>query len=169
MAAPRRILRLQQLILEVIAETLHREIQDPRIGLVTITRVQLSQDLSSAHVYWSMLGTETQRRTTDRGLRQALGLIQRRVAGAIGTRVTPTLTLRFDPTLEKAQRLNEIFERLRAERGEPPADPETAGVPGVPGAVGADDDDEDEDDLEPGEAIPPEDLPRDEDFEDEAE
>jgi ribosome-binding factor A len=156
MAAPRRILRLQQLILEVVATTIQREIQDPRVGMVSVTRVQLASDLSAAHIYWSMMGTETEKRTSERGLVAALGLIQRRVAGALGTRVTPTLSLHFDVSMEKAHRLNEIFEQLRTERGEPPAEGEAP-----PEA----DEDEDEDELDDGEEIPPEDLPSDEDFE----
>jgi ribosome-binding factor A len=162
MAAPRRILRLQQLILEVVAETIQREVQDPRVGMVSVTRVHLSPDLSAAQVHWSMLGTDAEKRTTERGLHQALPLLQRRVAAALATRVTPTISLRFDPSMEKAQRLNEIFDRLRAERGEPPA--EADAVPASPGEA-----QEPEDDLEglaDGEEIPPEDLPRDEDFED---
>jgi ribosome-binding factor A len=122
-AAPRRLLRLQQLILEVLAETIQQEVQDPRIGMVSITRVRLSPDLSSAAVYWPMLGTEAQRRTTARGLRGALPLLQRRVAETLSTRVTPSLTLRYDEGLERQQRLDDVFRRLRIERGEPPDDP----------------------------------------------
>ena len=160
MAAPRRILRLQQLILEVVAVTVQRELQDPRVGMVTVTRVRLSPDMSSAQVFWSMLGTDAEKRTTERGLTRALPLIQRRVAEAMATRVTPTLSLKFDASMEKAQRLNEIFDRLRSERGEAQAEP-AEGAEGAP---------EDEDDEEgDGEEIPPEDLPRDEDFEEDPE
>jgi ribosome-binding factor A len=158
MAEPRRILRLQQLILEVVATTIQRELQDPRVGMVSITRVQLSSDLSAAHIYWSMLGTEAERRTSERGLQASLGLIQRRVAGALGTRVTPALSLHFDVSMQKAQRLNEIFEHLRIERGEPLPEPESA-----PAEVA--EDDEDDEEVDDAEAIPPEDLPSDEDFE----
>ncbi len=122
MAKPRRILRLQQLILEVAAQTLQREIQDPRLGagLVSITRIKLSPDLSRAQIYWSCLGSEGQQRTTERGLEDALPVIQRAVARALTTRVTPKLSLHRDDTMEKAARLEEIFHKLKVERGDVP-------------------------------------------------
>ena len=114
----RRVKRLQQLILEVAGETLQREVRDPRMGLVTLTRVKLVSDLSVATVYWSCLEEEGGRRRTEQGLESAVPLVQRRVAEALRTRVTPRLEFRFDPTLEQAQRLETIFHQLREERGE---------------------------------------------------
>jgi len=133
----RRINRLQQLILEVAGETLQREVRDPRMGLATFTRVQLTKDLSVATLYWSCLEEEGARRRTEQGMESATALLQRRVAEALTTRVTPRLELRFDPTLEQAQRLETIFHRLREERGD-------------------DDEDEGDDDSPPDEASEPE-------------
>ncbi len=134
MATERRIKRLERLILEVIAETIQREVRDPRIGLVSITRVKLSNDLSSGTVYWSCLEEEGARRRVAAALESARGLLQGRVAEQVRTRTTPILTLRFDPSLERAQRLEAIFHRLAEERGEtqgegpdaPPGDTEAA-------------------------------------------
>jgi ribosome-binding factor A len=120
MAEPRRILRLQQLMLETLATAVQREVHDPRVRLVTVTRVRLAKDLSTAVVSWSTLGTPSERRTVERGLEDALPMLQRHVAKAMGTRVTPSLSLRFDPGPEKAQRLDTIFRRLGEERGDPP-------------------------------------------------
>ena len=119
MAKPRRILRLQQLILEQVAQTIQRELKDPRIGMVSITRVKLSPDLSRAQVYWSCLGDDSEHRKVQRGLEDAVPVIQGAVAQALQTRVTPRLQFHFDQSLEKAQRLEEIFQHLREERGEP--------------------------------------------------
>lgn len=118
MAKERRILRLQQLILEIAAETLQRESQDPRLEMVSFTRVKLASDLASATLWWSCLAKEKGRERTQAALEGILPLLQREVARELRTRVTPILSLRFDPTLERAQRLDDIFQRLRAERGE---------------------------------------------------
>ena len=115
MATPRRVQRLQQLILEVAAEALQREVRDPRIGVVSITRVKLTPDLTQATLYWSTLAEGSARRTTERGMENVLPLLQREVGHALRTRITPRLVLRRDDTLEKAQRLESIFQRLRAE------------------------------------------------------
>ena len=118
MAKERRILRLQQLILELVAESIQREIRDPRIGVVSITRVKLAPDLSRARVYWSVLGEDATRRTTERGLQDALPVLQRAVAGGLRTRITPRLALQFDETLQKSIRLEEIFHDIHRENRE---------------------------------------------------
>lgn len=115
MAKERRILRLQQLILEIAAEAIQRDVRDPRIGVVSITRVKLSSDLSRARIYWSSLGEDASRRTTERGLRDALPLIQRAVAHGLHTRTTPRLALQFDDTLERTMRLDSIFHEIHQE------------------------------------------------------
>ena len=121
MPPPRRIQRLQQMILEVAATTVQRELSDPRLGFVTLTHVQLAPDLTQANVFWSCLGTEADRRKCARALSAATPVVQSVVAKAIGTRVTPALTFRHDPSLAHAERLETIFEKLRQEKPEPPA------------------------------------------------
>ena len=151
MAEPRRLLRLQQLVLETIATTIQREVHDPRVRLVSVTRVVLAKDLSTAVIGWSTLGTPSEQRTVERGLADALPMIQRKVAGVMGTRVTPTLSLKFDRGLERAQRVEEIFRRLQAERGEAPV--EATGAEAV--AEATEEEPGDEPKVGPGE--PPED------------
>jgi len=120
-ANPRRIKRLEQVILQTAAQHVQRELDDPRIGLVSITRVKLSSDLSRCRLFWSCIGSDAERRTTERGLEDALASVQRAVAGSMQTRVTPRLALTYDTTLAEAEHLETIFTKLRAERGEDPA------------------------------------------------
>jgi ribosome-binding factor A len=129
MANPRRVLRLQQLILEVVAETIQRDLADPRLGLVSVTRVKLSPDLTSALVGWSLLGKESERRLSEKALEAALPVIQGRVGRALGIRTTPLLSFRYDRSLERAQRLDDIFHRLHEEAGDRPQ-PEGAAAGG---------------------------------------
>jgi ribosome-binding factor A len=145
MALPRRVERLQQLILEVAATTVQRELADPRLGFVTLTRVKLSPDLTQAVIHWSCLGDGAARRKSARALSDATGLVQAVVAKAIGTRTTPEITFRYDPSLEKAGHLEEIFEKLKHEPGHVPAAPIDS-----PAADddAKDDDDEDADKVE---------------------
>ena len=120
MPSPRRIERLAQLIHETAATTVQRDLADPRLGFVTVTRVRLAPDLSLATVFWSCLGGEAQRRTSERALASARRRVQSVVAGALGTRVTPEIRFQFDESLEKAAHLEDIFERLRRERSTEP-------------------------------------------------
>lgn len=139
----RRILRLQQLILETVATAVQRDLDDPRVDGVTITRVRLSRDLTSASVYWSTLDAGGPRRTAERGLADATPFLQARVAEVMSTRLTPQLKLRFDESQEKASRLGDIFHKLSQERGEMPPEPPAAPADAdEPGAGTADDEEE---------------------------
>lgn len=162
MAEPRRIARLQKLILEVAAETVQRRMKDPRLGFVTLTRVKLAPDLSEVVVYWSCLGEDAQRRTSARALTDAAPFVQGIVGRAIRTRVTPHLKFQYDPTLAQAHRLEDIFEHLRQERGEPPPPVITPDTPSAASAetVGLDGPEDEDDEAEDGEAEAP---PSDED------
>jgi ribosome-binding factor A len=133
-AKERRILRLQQLILEIAAEALQRERHDPRLELVSFTRVKLTSDLLSATLWWSCLAKDKGREKTEAALEGIRPLLQREVARELSIRVTPILSLKFDPTLERAQRLDDIFQKLREERGEDEEDAEDAGEAGEAGA-----------------------------------
>jgi|GEM_PF-40664 len=149
MPLPRRIARLQQLILEVAAETIQRRLADPRLRMVTLTRVKLAPDLSTVVVYYSaMAPNDEERRATARALAGAASLVQSVVGDAMATRTTPHLTFRYDASLAQSAHLEDIFQKLRAERGEPPLPvPET--LEDRLRAAGPDDDrDDDRDDAD---------------------
>lgn len=137
MAEPRRLLRLQQLVLETLATALQRDVEDPRVTGVTITRVKLSKDLSRGLVFWSSLEAGGPRRTAERGLEDARPFLQALVAGAMSTRLTPQLAFKFDEGLERAGRIEALFEQLAAERGGPaPSEAGAAGTGGEGPAAG---------------------------------
>ncbi len=137
MPPPRRIERLQQLIHEVAALALQRDVADPRMGFVTITRVKLGRDLADATIYWSSLGTEAQKRTTGRALTDATGMIQSMVAKALQTRTTPKLLFRYDPSMVHAGHLETIFEKIRRERPDEPLPTDAAPAPDSTSATDA--------------------------------
>jgi len=125
MADPRRIRRLEAAILQTVAPLVSTGLADPRLSLVTVTRIRLSRDLSVARVNWSVLGEAADRSRAAHALEHARGALTKAVAQRLQTRVTPRLEFHFDPSLEKAQRINEVLaqlERERAEREGPPAD-----------------------------------------------
>jgi ribosome-binding factor A len=123
----RRLRRLEKQILHVVAPLVAHGLADPRLRLVTVTRIRLSADLSIARVNWSCLGNRGERSTAAHALEHARGRIQAEVAKAMRTRTTPRLEFHFDESLERAQRVQDILARLREEREgapEPAAPPE---------------------------------------------
>ncbi|MEZ5990610.1 MAG: 30S ribosome-binding factor RbfA [Planctomycetota bacterium] len=116
MAAPRRIQRLEKLIKVKIASTLQRDAKDPRLGLITITRVELDRELVRCKVYWSVLGDEKARRLNEAGLQHARRFIQHEVAEVLETRTVPQLEFVFDESIEGADRVARLLEELERER-----------------------------------------------------
>lgn len=107
MANPRTVARLQARIKERIAHCVEFELADPRSTFITITRVELTNDISQAKVFYSVLGDEADRNKTKRMLESASGFIQRQVAGILATRRTPKLEWRYDDTIEQMIHMDE--------------------------------------------------------------
>ena len=122
MADARRIKRLETLILQTVAPLVSQGLRDPRLRMVTVTRIRLSADLSVARVNWSCMGDEADRSKAAHALEHARGVLQGVVAKAMQTRVTPRLHFHYDEALEKALRVTRILEDLARERGEKEAD-----------------------------------------------
>ena len=101
----RRADRVAEAVREVIAEMLLREIKDPRIGMVTLTTVELTDDLRHAKVFFSCVGDEAARQRSLSGLRSAAGFIKSQVTRRLQLRFAPEVTFVFDPTIEVADRL----------------------------------------------------------------
>jgi len=113
-----RLKRLTEIVRQRASRAILYEMKDPRVGFITVTRVTLAKDLTNAVVFWSILGTDGDRSKTAHALEDAKGFVQSAVAGAMGTRQTPRLTFRYDPSFERAQKVHETLIRLRRERGE---------------------------------------------------
>lgn len=111
MADPRRIQRIQSRLQQDIAELFLTELKDPRMkGLITITRVEVSKDLSYAKVYWSLLGSESDKRTTERFIEGAKSLIRRRVGKALEIRTFPELNFIYDDAIEKQIEVSKLID-----------------------------------------------------------
>jgi ribosome-binding factor A len=124
----RRPGQVAEIVRQVLAEALARDIRDPRVGLVTLTRVDVSGDLSHAKVYVMVneLGKgEDQGKGDDQGkgegeralegLRSAAGFLRSRIAKALSTRTIPELHFELDRGLEHAARINAVLADLKRE------------------------------------------------------
>lgn len=114
MANPRTIARVEAQIQRRAAHCLQVELADPRSGFVTITKVEASQDLSSAHIHYSVLGDEADRSKIEHMLEQAGGFIQRRVASALKLRNAPRLHWKYDESIAEAARMDLLIREARA-------------------------------------------------------
>jgi ribosome-binding factor A len=117
MANPRTIARLEARILERAAHCIEHELADPRVGMITLTKVELANDLGSAKVHWSVLGGDSERRLAQRVLDDAAGYIQRQVGRVLETRKIPRLSFLYDDSIARAAELDrKIKEALAKDR-----------------------------------------------------
>ncbi|HET7676235.1 MAG TPA: 30S ribosome-binding factor RbfA [Candidatus Limnocylindrales bacterium] len=115
-----RTARLDELLREEISAVLRREVDDPRIGFVTVTRVEVTPDLSHAIVWVSLIGRAEERKETLRGLQHAMPFVRRQLRGLRLKRI-PELHARLDDTAEKGTRLLHLLNELAEGREPSPA------------------------------------------------
>jgi ribosome-binding factor A len=107
--------KVADLIHKEISEMLVKTIKDPRIGFVTITRVTVSEDYRSAHVYFSVVGTREERERSLEGLKSARGYVRKELGRRIRLRYTPEIVFRFDPSIEYSIHMGEVMRHLKRE------------------------------------------------------
>ena len=111
----RRLERTSRVLKEAISRVIIQEVSDPRMGFVTVTRVEPSPDLKSARVHVSVLGDDAVCRRTFKGLEHAAGFIQRSVVRLIVLRNIPALTFVRDDSIKRSVRISRILADARAE------------------------------------------------------
>jgi ribosome-binding factor A len=102
--------RINEMLREVVGAAVATELSDPRIGFVTVTSVETSPDLRAAKVYVSVLGSEEEREATLEGLSSSHGVIQAKIAKETRMKRTPTLSFRYDSTIEEGVRISRLLE-----------------------------------------------------------
>lgn len=115
---PDRMRRVDEAMREVLSDAITRELKDPRVGFVTVTAVETAPDLRRARVFVSVLGDDALRRRSLAGLRSAHGYLQKRVAGELHLRHTPTLEFSYDDSTDRGLRIQELLDREEAREGE---------------------------------------------------
>lgn len=106
----------EQLQQEIAA--LLREVKDPGVqGLITVTDLKLSKDRKSAVVFYSVLGTKAQRESTEKSLPRVAPFLRHQLREKLRLKVIPRIAFEYDPTPERAQRIEKILSDLEREQG----------------------------------------------------
>lgn len=117
-----RMRRVDEAVREVLSDAIAKDLQDPRVGFVTVTAVKTSPDLRHARVYVSVLGDEQARAETLDGLSSAHGFLQGRVAAELSLKHTPTLTFEYDESIDRGMRITQLLDEIPARPGRPEPD-----------------------------------------------
>ncbi len=113
----RRALRLGDLIREEVSKIILYEAKDPRLGLITVTRVKLSDDLKKAKIYWTVWGDERSKEECSQGLKSAKGFIKRELGKRVRVKVIPDIDFAFDEGFEYEQRISSLIKKIKEEEG----------------------------------------------------
>jgi ribosome-binding factor A len=116
----RRTKQVGEFIREELTDIIRREVKDPRIGFMSLTRVDMSADLRTARVFVSVLGSEGERADTLAALRSGAGFIRHHLKPRLHMRQIPDLDFRDDRSMEHAQEIAQALNDLeRAEKRDP--------------------------------------------------
>jgi len=120
MAQGSRTARVADQIRSEIASMLARDVHDPGIGFVTITRVAVSADLQHARISYTALGDEKGRRNTSRALERATPFLRRQIGSRLRLKRVPDLEFVYDESIAGQDRIEQLLNEIRA--GDHPAD-----------------------------------------------
>ena len=115
MLAGKRAVRVGDQVLKAIADLLMYRVKDPRVGGVTLTGIHLSNDLKHARVYFSVIGDKDEVIRAQSGLDSAKGYIKHEIGLRVNLRYVPDIIFEHDPTLEAGNRMEMLFQKIRAE------------------------------------------------------
>ena len=114
----KRSTRVADAIRNELAILLLNKVRDPKIGNVTISRVEVSDDLKYARIYYTVLGEGKVIKEADTGLQRARGFMRSHLAKTLNMRYTPELQFRYDMTAEKVKEIEELFQEIAGEKDE---------------------------------------------------
>ncbi len=118
--------RVSETLRREIGNIIQHELKDPRLGFITVTRVELTQDLRYAKVFFSVLGKEEEHKKTKEALDSALGFMRRLIAQRIRLRLVPEISFKEDRSAEYSIRIQEALDEIK-ELTEVPPPPKEAG------------------------------------------
>lgn len=102
--------RIAEQIQRELSEIIRLELKDPRVGMITLTDVEVSQDHAHARVFFTLLGDAAKIKDTGEALQHAAGFIRSELAHRIKLRTVPQLQFKYDVSVERGMRLSRLID-----------------------------------------------------------
>lgn len=106
--------RVAEQIKKELGIVIQREMKDPRIGFITVTGVEVTNDLSQAKIYISVLGSDEQRQESIKALEKAQGFLRSEIGSRIQMRHVPELIFKLDHSIEYGNKIESIISKLKS-------------------------------------------------------
>jgi ribosome-binding factor A len=116
MPNPHRQEKLGELIAVELSDLLRTRVKDPRVGFVSITRVEVSGDYRHAKVYASVMGNKDEQNGTMRALQHATGFLRHELASRLDLRYTPEIVFKLDHSIEEGARILDLIREVGSEQ-----------------------------------------------------
>jgi len=113
-----RLQRINERMREELSELLLKEIADPRLVGISITDVKVDREITVANVYYSALEGSERAKEIQAGLEHAQGFLRHALTERVDLRTSPRLRFHWDPTFERADRIEKLFLTLKSEQKE---------------------------------------------------
>ena len=116
MALTHRVERIAAQIREELGQIISTEVRDPGVGLVAVTRVKVTADLSLARVYWTVLGDAKERKETAKALNRTVPYLRHLLSQRLTLRRAPEVKFQYDESVAAQDRIERIIQDLHTER-----------------------------------------------------
>ncbi len=113
--ASRRQRQVAELLHEEISQLIQHRTQDPRLGFVTVTGVDVSPDLRLARIYVTVLGDDSDAQNTLEGLANAASYFRHQLGQSLSLRYVPKLTFKLDTSLEYGLHIDSLLDSIKKE------------------------------------------------------
>lgn len=108
----KRSQRIADRIMEEVSDVLHREVGDPRMSMITVTGVKVSDDLRHARIYFVEMGQETCQKQTQEALKRAGGFVRRELAKRLQMRYVPEIDFLVDESFAYGNRIDRLIHEI---------------------------------------------------------
>lgn len=112
----KRVLRVNKLLQRTISQIIQRDLKDPRLGFITVTGVEVTADLRFAKFFISIYGTDEEKETSMRILKNSLPFIRREVGQKVKLKYLPEFQLEYDVTPEHAAHIFGLLDKIKREK-----------------------------------------------------
>jgi len=101
--------RVADQIQRELANLIQFDVKDPRVGMVTITTVEVTKEFEKARIYFTVLGDDKTRESTAEGLARAAGFLRKELARRLKLRTTPGLQFVYDKSIAHAAKMSQLI------------------------------------------------------------
>ena len=108
-----RAMRVSQELRKIVTQILFEDLSDPRLGFVTITHIEVTDDLRHARIYYSVLGDESTKEATAEALQEQASFIRRLVTERINMKFAMELHFAVDPSIDQSFKIDAIIKKIK--------------------------------------------------------